>query len=109
MEATVAEFQQAFLKMQKHTYQTAKEHGFHEINENPLQVPTRLALIMSECVEALECHRSGEDDKLAHELADVIIRTMDLAEVLGIDLGTAVAEKAAFNTTREKYHGNKRY
>ena len=70
-------------------------------------VPTKIALIVSECSEALEGHRKGlKDDKLPHremvavELADVLIRVFDLAGFLGIPLGTILEEKAAYNQSR---------
>ena len=69
-----------------------------------------MALIASEVSEALECHRAGHaENDLDHELADIVIRTMDLAESLGIDLAEAIVEKNEFNSTREFKHGNKLY
>lgn len=83
------------------------EAGWWKDRENPLIVPTKLALIHSEVSEAIEGHRKDEmDDKLPHrtmlecELADVIIRVMDLAGFLGIDLGTVVKEKSDYNAVR---------
>lgn len=46
------------------------------------------------------------DDKLPHrpmvevELADAVIRIMDLAGALNLDIGGAIAEKMAFNKIR---------
>ncbi len=94
---------------QKDTYIVAKNNGFEEYAGNSLYVPTKLALIMSECSEALEAHRKGEDEDLPYELADIILRTMQLAEALGIDLQKAVEEKHAINVNRPYKHGNKRY
>lgn len=66
-----------------------------------------LMLTVSELSEAMEGHRKGlADDKLQHhpmiavELADAVIRVLDLAGAMGIDLGTVIAEKAQFNATR---------
>jgi NTP pyrophosphatase (non-canonical NTP hydrolase) len=42
----------------------------------------------------------------AIELADAVIRIMDLCEHLGIDLAQAIIVKHAFNCTREYRHGN---
>ncbi len=44
---------------------------------------------------------------LDSELADVVIRVMDLAEHLGIDLEMAISEKHSFNATRPRRHGGK--
>ena len=72
-----------------------------------LWVGTKLALVHSEVSEGLEGHRKGlMDDKLPHrpmlevELADAVIRAMDLAGGLGFKLGEAIAEKLAYNASR---------
>lgn len=39
------------------------------------------------------------------ELADIIIRTLDLAYMLGIDIHQAVQNKLAFNAGRGHKHG----
>lgn len=41
------------------------------------------------------------------ELADVVIRALDCADAWGIDLGSVIEEKLAFNATRGKRHGGK--
>ena len=70
-------------------------------------VPEMLCLIHSEISEAMEGHRKGlMDDKLPHrpmievELADALIRILDLAGGLDLDLGGAVAEKLEYNRNR---------
>src|ERR1700743_1439286 len=67
-----------------------------------------LCLVHSEISEAMEGHRKGlMDDKLPHrtmievELADALIRILDIAAGLGLDLGGAYVEKMAFNATRD--------
>lgn len=76
----------------------------------PHCVGEKLMLIVSEVAKAMEGHRKNlNDDKLPHrkmlevELADVIIRTFDLAGALNLDLGGAIAEKMAYNATREDH------
>ncbi|MAB53456.1 MAG: hypothetical protein CMG80_17185 [Marinobacter sp.] len=66
-----------------------------------------LCLIHSEISEAMEGHRKNlPDDKLPHrpmievELADALIRILDVSKGLNLDIGGAVAEKMAFNMTR---------
>lgn len=70
-------------------------------------IPEMLMLIVSEIAEAMEGVRKGiPDDKLPHrpmlevELADAVIRIMDLAGGAGLDLPGAIAEKLAFNAQR---------
>ncbi len=102
-------FIHAFRKLQKAIYSVAKQHGFQEFEGNPLYVPTKLGLIGTEVSEAMEAHRKGQDSELDHELADIVIRTMHLAEYLKIDLAKAIVTKNTINSTREFKHGNKRY
>lgn len=66
-----------------------------------------LMLTVSELSEAMEGHRKNlKDDKLPHrsmfevELADTLIRLLDIAGGMGLDLGGAFAEKMAFNAQR---------
>lgn len=81
------------------------------------QILAKLALIHSEVSEALEDARTGKmvtgyepNGKpvgFASELADVVIRCMDLASAMGIDLEEEIAIKSAFNETRTRRHGGK--
>lgn len=98
-----------FRYVQKKVYATAKKHGFHECEPNGLYVPTSLALIMSGSVEALEAHKTGKIKELGPKLADIVIRIMDLAELLKIDLAAEIVKKADFNADRPFKHGNKLY
>lgn len=66
-----------------------------------------LMLVVSEIAEGMEGHRKDlMDDKLPHrkmlevELADAVIRIFDIGGSQGFDLGTAIAEKLAFNAQR---------
>ena len=73
-------------------------------------VAEKLVLIHSEISEAMEAARKNlKDDKLPHrsgvevELADAVIRILDLAGALQLDLAGAVQEKLAYNSTREDH------
>lgn len=75
-----------------------------KLNRN---VGEMLMLITSELAEAMEGHRKNlMDDKLPHrpmlevELADALIRLLDLSYGLGLDLGGAYQEKMAYNSVR---------
>jgi len=81
--------------------------GWWDQADNPLVVPTKLMLIVSEIAEAMEGHRKSlkddklpDEDMLGVELADVLIRVFDLCGFLGIDVGTLLLKKAAFNANR---------
>jgi NTP pyrophosphatase (non-canonical NTP hydrolase) len=52
--------------------------------------------------------KPAKPEGLQTELADVVIRVLDLAETLGIDLETAMEQKDAYNQTRPHRHGGKR-
>jgi len=41
------------------------------------------------------------------EIADLLIRALDQAEMYGIDIAKAVSVKAAFNRSRSRLHGGK--
>jgi hypothetical protein len=69
-----------------------------------------LMLAVSELAEGMEGHRKGlMDVKLPHrpmlevELADALIRILDMGVGLGLDVPAAVAEKLDFNRTREDH------
>lgn len=45
---------------------------------------------------------------LQEELADIVIRAMDSAEKLGVDIEAVILAKHAFNKTRSHRHGGKK-
>ena len=79
-------------------------------------VAEKLVLIHSEVSEAMEGARKNlMDDKLPHrkmievELADAVIRILDLAGALQLDLAGAIQEKLAYNAVREDHKvGNRK-
>lgn len=94
------------------------EHCDHvgNIQMNPHELAAKLCLIHSEVSEALECVRRGEletfvsegkPEGLPTEIADVVIRCLDLAGALGIDLADEIERKRAYNATRLHRHGGK--
>lgn len=73
-------------------------------------VPEMLCLVHSEVSEAMEGFRKNlMDDKLPHrqmlevELADAVIRILDMCGGLGLDLEGAIFEKLTYNAQREDH------
>lgn len=81
---------------------TGKPLDYTQVN-----IGEKLMLIVSEVAEGMEGHRKDlMDDKLPHrkmievELADALIRILDLAGFMQLDIAGAVIEKLAFNQQR---------
>lgn len=97
--------------------ETAKSKGFNT-NEVGAEIDQKLLLMVGEIVEAQEELRSGhtpveiyypalggKPEGFPIELADLIIRTLQLAASQGIDIARAVEMKMRFNETRPEKHG----
>lgn len=107
----------------------SKSKGFFDNERN---IGEMLCLIHSEVSEALEADRKGEyarvkefelsevqdrpfelcfpdyiKDTFEDELADIMIRVMDLAAYKNIDLEKHIKLKMRFNALREHKHGKK--
>ncbi len=108
--------------LQREIHRTAKEKGWWPTEESTRNVPEALALIHSEVSEALEEWRgknqtirsmrviryegkSSKPEGFAVELADILIRVLDLAYGLDIPLAQALKEKMTYNKTRPYRHG----
>ena len=117
-------------KLANKIHENAKSKGFYEGEKN---IGEMLALIHSEVSEALEadrkdnyaefgtyrCNKQGTDPSFKREfedsvkntfedeLADIIIRVMDLAAYKGINLEEHIKAKMRYNSLREHKHGKK--
>lgn len=103
-------------ELQRKVHKTAFDHGWWREDRN---IGEALALIHSEVSEALEVWREGKaleevvlstDGKpegFFVELADVVIRVLDLAQHYNIDMEVILNMKAAYNETRAYRHGGK--
>lgn len=110
-----------FSELQRRICKDNTDKGFKppEVSLNPLYVPTKIMLMVTELAEAVEAHRKGgisqmddhlpEREALTCELADTIIRAMDLAGDFGLPLGEVICEKLEFNRSRPVRHGGKAY
>lgn len=88
-------------------HKQAKEAGWWD---NPRNTGELLMLCVSELAEAMEGDRKGiMDDHLPHrpmlevELADAVIRILDLAGGLNLDIGGAAKEKMEYNKHRRDH------
>lgn len=113
-------FAETFEYTQGQAHEVAVAHGFwptelaFERNEYlyDLIVAQKLALIQAEVSEALESLRADQPlavrrQEVSEELADVVIRTMDLAEAMGLDLAGEIRDKIEKNKSRAPKHGKR--
>lgn len=115
-------------ELARQIHENAKSKGFYEGEKNAGEM---LCLIHSEVSEALEADRKskyatgtietinsfiidemfvtdfkiGVKDTFEDELADIMIRVMDLAAYKGIDLESHIKAKMRYNSMREHKHG----
>lgn len=116
-------------KLRDEVHENAKNKGFWD---NQRETGTLLMLCVSELAETMEADRNGlyadleliEKDKenfidfkwsfensikdtFEDELADTIIRILDLCGAKGIDIEKHIELKIKYNATRERMHGKK--
>ena len=89
-------------------HRLARDNGFYEREEEDSFIGYRLALIHSEVSEVLEAYREDAVHKMDEELADIIIRVLDVCAFMGVDIDFWVSEKHEKNKQREKLHGKVR-
>lgn len=92
------------------TDEKEKQIDFEYKSTKDAYVSQKIALIMSECGEALEAMRKenyglGAKDTFEDEIADVFIRLADLCGELGIDIEAQIEWKLNLNKSRPAKHG----
>lgn len=108
-------------ELQSRSHQLNVKKGFHDADtpENLLTfLDRRLLLVVGEVIEAQNEIRAGHAPTAVYylptnptkpegfgiELADVVIRTAALAELMGIDLEACIGAKHEYNLTRPYKH-----
>ena len=90
----------------------AVDKGFWPEEVDEIFVTKQLMMIVSEAVEVMEAIRKDKGgEEVADEMADIIIRTLDLYAGLldhgytSVSLDYAITKKTRFNTERPRKHG----
>lgn len=115
----IVEAHESLDRLVAEAYDNATEHGFSQIYDDLMAaVPVeqrramrrtillaKLALITSEVGEAVSALQHGDDTAFAEEVADIVIRVLDLCGGAQIDLGDEVLQKMQYNRKRTYLHG----
>ena len=99
-------------EIQNRVHRIALDHGWWDA---PRSIGEVLMLVVTELAEAMEAYREGNPEsekirgfsRMEEELADVMIRLLDLAENEGFNLEAAVLAKMVYNEDRPYRHGGK--
>ena len=100
-------------QLQQFTRAINIHNGWKVINpedwdDNPEKMLAKHMLIATENAEAVEEYRNHDREEYEFELADIVIRVMDSAEGLGIDLYQRIVQKLLKNLHRGYKHGGKK-
>ena len=100
--------------MAKDIHTVAVEKGFWPDKVDDIFITKQLMMIVSEAVEVMEAIRKDKGkQEVADEMADIVIRTLDLYQGLvdngyvDQELQIALNNKTSFNKSRPERHGVK--
>jgi len=109
-----------FDEVSQHLHEVAVEKGFWDVIKDAPQeqvdifMTKQLMMIVSEATEVMEAIRKSHGpEAVADEMADILIRTLDLYaglreyEYVNTDLHTAFNNKTSINKLRPEKHGVK--
>ncbi|MDY0095388.1 MAG: nucleotide pyrophosphohydrolase [Candidatus Vecturithrix sp.] len=86
-------------------HNNAVDHGWWESSR---PIPELLCLVHSEVSEALEAYRNDDLNMFREEVADIIIRCLDMSCALNIDIESEILRKHGINKSRPYRHGGKK-
>ena len=113
--------------LSREAHKTAIEHGFYAEHSDMMEalenggadmrlieaadrdfILSQIAKVASECGEAVHAIQKGKQpEEVAEELADVVIRILDLCGHMDMPLGEIMIRKMEYNKTRPYKHGKK--
>jgi NTP pyrophosphatase (non-canonical NTP hydrolase) len=103
-----------FDEIAKELHEVAVEKGFWPEEVDDIFITKQLMMVVSEAVEVMEAIRKSHGpEAVADEMADIIIRTLDLYaglreyEYVNDTLDAAFEKKTGYNKTRPERHGVK--
>ena len=103
-----------FKDITEELHSVAVEKGFWPEVVNDIFITKQLMMIVSEAVEVMEAIRKSQGpEAVADEMADILIRTLDLYaglvehEYTNVSLDEAFEKKTGYNKTRPERHGVK--
>ncbi len=89
-------------QLAEYCHAIAVEKGFWDEKRN---MGEALMLIVTELAEAMEAHRTQDDENFKEEIADTFIRLLDLCGGINLDIEGEIAKKSEKNKNRPYKHG----